>query len=209
MMDAYGPLAHREIVPAGMPWSGRINKGQILRLIDIEGKQAIDFLCYNADDQAERYHAPNTIKIPGNIFLSKGSVLRSSAARPMMTIVEDTCGGHDTIFGCCSFPLDRVRYGEVNERACQTNFEEELARYGMGQRDVVPNVNFFMSVPVGTNGNAQITEGQSQAGDFVDLRADMDVLAVLSNCPERLNDATGGKPTPIEVCIYNPAGNPS
>ena len=111
---------------------------------DLEGQQAIDFLCFNAHDPRERYHAPNTIKIPGNIYLGRGSVLRSVLARKMMTIVEDTCGGHDTIFGCCSFELDDVRYGARNPRACQQNFESELARLGLDTTLVAPNVNFFM-----------------------------------------------------------------
>jgi urea carboxylase-associated protein 1 len=191
------------IVPASMPWSGVIRQGQFLRLVDIEGQQAIDFLCYNLEDPSERYHAPNTIKIPGQIYLGEGSVLWSVRARKMMTIVEDTCGGHDTIFGCCSFALDEVRYGATNPRCCQQNFEQELATHGLGPRDVVPNVNFFMRVPVGPDGEAMIVDGISRPGDYVDLRAEMDILAVLSNCPEALNPATGSGPTPIRAIIYS------
>ena len=136
------------IVGAGLPWSGRVAQGEHLVLVDLEGQQAIDFLCFNADDPEERYHAPNTIKLQGNIYLGEGSVLWSVRARKMMTVVEDTCGGHDTIFGCCSFELDDVRYGARNPRACQQNFESELARHGLGPAAVVPNINFFMRVPV-------------------------------------------------------------
>ena len=200
-----GEVLHDTIVPACQPWSGKIVKGDVLRLIDLEGQQAIDFLCYNADDFEERYHAPNTIKIPGQIYLTTGSSLWSVRANRLMTITEDTCGGHDTIFGCCSFALDEVRYGATNPRCCQQNFEEELARHGMGARDVVPNVNFFMRVPVAEDGKAMIVDGLSRPGDYVDLRADMDVLAVLSNCPEALNPATGSGPTPIRTIIYRPA----
>lgn len=203
-MTPAGEIIEDTVVAAGHPWSGRIAKGEYLRLIDLEGQQAIDFLCYNADDPSERYHAPNSIKIPGQIYLSKGSILRSVLARPMMTIVEDTCGGHDTIFGCCSFALDEVRYGQTNARCCQQNFEEELSRHGLGPRDVVPNVNFFMRVPVAPDGSASIVDGISKAGDYVDLRANMDILAVLSNCPEALNPATGSGPTPIRAIIYRP-----
>jgi len=191
-------------VPAGQPFSALVAAGQVLRLVDLEGQQAIDFLCYNAHDHTERYHAANTIKVAGNVYLGKGTVLRSVKARPMMTIVEDTCGGHDTIFGCCSFELDEVRYGATNPRCCQRNFEEELARHGMDARDVVSNMNFFMRVPVGADGAAAIVDGISKPGDFVDLRAEMDVLAVLSNCPEALNPATGERPTPIRAVIYEP-----
>ena len=204
-MNPEAEILEDTVVPAGQPWSRRIAEGEVLRLIDLEGQQAIDFLCYNADDPEERYHAPNTIKIPGQIYLSKGSSLLSVRARKMMTIIDDTCGGHDTIFGCCSFALDEVRYGQTNSRCCQQNFEEELARHGMGPCDVVPNVNFFMRVPVAEDGHVAIVDGISKPGDYVDLRADMDVLAVLSNCPEALNPATGGKPTPIQAIVHRPA----
>ncbi|MEL6283117.1 MAG: DUF1989 domain-containing protein [Pseudomonadota bacterium] len=194
------------IVPARAPWSARVAKGEYLRLIDLEGGQAIDFLCFNADDPAERYHAANTIKIPGNIFIGEGSVLRSSRARPMMTVVADTCGGHDTIFGCCGFELDDVRYGKRNPASCQTNFETELAKHGIGPEHIVANVNWFMNVPVEPDGRTQITEPRSKPGDYVDLRADMDVLAVLSNCPEELNQATGANgPTPIRAIVFRPS----
>ncbi len=198
-----GVIRIDDTVPPRAPWSARLEPGEVLRLIDLEGSQAIDFLCYNADDPAERYHASNTIKVPRNIFIGLGSVLRSNLARPMMTVITDTCGGHDTIFGCCSFEIDRVRYGRTNGESCQRNFERELARHGIGPEHVVPNVNFFMHVPVGPGGAAQITAIQSKPGDYVDLRAEMPILAVLSNCPEELNPATGANgPTPVRVIVW-------
>ncbi len=203
-MMADATLLEDTTVPAGHPWSRRLEEGDRLRLVDLEGQQAIDFLCYNADDPEERYHAPNTMKLQRQIYLGKGSSLWSVRARRMMTIIDDTCGGHDTIFGCCSFALDEVRYGQTNPRCCQQNFEEELARHGLGPRDVVPNVNFFMRVPVAEDGQVAIVDGLSKPGDHVDLRADMDVLVVLSNCPEALNPATGLRPTPIQVTVYRP-----
>ena len=120
----------------------------------------------------------------------------------MMTIVEDTCGGHDTLFGCCSFELDDVRYGQRNPRACQQNFESELARHGLDAAAVVPNVDFFMRVPVKADGSAVIDDGWSKPGDHLTLRAEMDVLVVISNCPEALNPATGAGPTPIRAIRY-------
>ena len=150
------------VVEARMPWSGRIDRGEHLVLVDLDGQQAINVLCFNADDPEERYHAPNTIKLQGNIYLGRGSVLWSVRARKMMTVVEDTCGGHDTIFGCCSFELDDVRYGARNPRTCRQNFESELARHGLRPAAVVPNFNFFMRVPVGTDGSAAIDDGWSR-----------------------------------------------
>ncbi|MEM1198092.1 MAG: DUF1989 domain-containing protein [Pseudomonadota bacterium] len=206
LLPAGAEIIKDTVVPACAPWSARVGKGEHLRLIDLEGQQAIDFLCFNADNPAERYHAANTIKIPCQLYLNTGSVLRSSLARSMMTIMEDSCGGHDTIFGCCSFEVDKVRYGATNAESCQRNFERELAKHGIGPEHIVSNVNFFMNVPVKPDGHTAITESQSKAGDFVDLRADMDVLAVLSNCPEALNDATGEGPTPVRAIVYRPGG---
>lgn len=200
----HGRVIEDTVVPARASWSARIARGNILRLIDLEGQQAVDFLCFNAYDPSERYHAANTIKVPCNIYVGEGTVLRSSLARPMMTVVADTCGRHDTIFGCCSFEIDEVRYGKSNPECCQRNFERELAKHGVGPEHIVPNVNFFMYVPIGPDGKARIVDALSKPGDYVDLRAEMDVLAVLSNCPEALNPATGDRgPTPIRAIVWS------
>jgi urea carboxylase-associated protein 1 len=193
------------IVPAGEPWSARIKQGNVLRLVDLEGQQAIDFLCYNANDPAERYNAANTVKLNQNIYLGKGCVLWSVRARKMVTIIEDTCGAHDTLYGCCSIEIDEVRFGKTNTRSCQSNFEAELAKHGLGEKDIVANVNFFMNVPVRADGAVAIAEGRSRPGDYVDLRAEMDLLVVISNCPERDNAAAGFQPTPIRAIVYSPA----
>ena len=207
-MNAYPPpgqIRIDDIVPARAPWSARLEPGEVLRLIDLEGAQAIDFLCFNAENPAERYHAANTIKVAHNIFIGLGSVLRSTLARPMMTVVADSCGGHDTLFGCCSFEIDQVRYGRTNAESCQRNFERELARHGIGPEHIVANINFFMNVPVAADGAAAITDSQSRPGDYVDLRAEMPVLAVLSNCPQELNPATGANgPTPVRAVVWRP-----
>ncbi len=190
------------IVPAREPWSIKMRNGEILRIIDLEGQQAVDFLCYNADDPTDRYNAANTIKLNGNIYLGKDAGLWSVRARKLMTFVEDTCGRHDTLYGCCSVEIDDGRFGKNNGRGCQGYFEAELAKHGLGAKDVVANINLFMYVPVATNGDVAIAPGVSKAGDYVDLRAEIDVLAVLSNCPEALNNAAGFEPTPIRVIVY-------
>ena len=190
------------IVPAREPWSVKMRKGEILRIVDLEGQQAVDFLCYNADDSTDRYNAANTIKLNGNIYLGKDAGIWSVRARKLMTFVEDTCGSHDTLYGCCSVEIDDVRFGKNNGRGCQDNFETELAKHGLDSKDVVANINLFMYVPVENNGDIAIAPGVSKAGDYVDLRAEIDVLAVLSNCPEALNNAAGGAPTPIRVIVY-------
>ncbi len=192
------------VVPAGAPWSARIAKGDCLRLIDLEGQQAIDFLCYDADDPTDRYNAANTLKLNNNIYLGEGCVLQSVRARAMMTIVADTCGRHDTIYGCCSIEVDEVRFGKTKTQGCQSNFEAELAKHGMGAKDMAANINFFMYVPVAADGAVAIAEGRSKPGDYVELRAEMDLLVVISNCPETDNLAAGGAPTPVRAIVFTP-----
>jgi urea carboxylase-associated protein 1 len=189
------------IVPAGAPWSAIVSRGEVLRITDLEGQQAVDFLCYNAADPRERYHAPNTIKAAGSIFLTAGHRLYSDVARPIFTIVEDRFGGHDTIGGCCSAPSNELLYGVKNCPGCRENFLTALAQHGLGRSDIVPNVNWFMRVPVTLEGAAAIASGVSPPGCQVALRADMDALAVISNCPQINNPCNGFKPTPVRVEI--------
>ena len=193
------------IVPACEPWSAHVKKGDILRLVDLEGQQAVDFLCYSAADPVDRYSAANTMKLNKNIYLGQGTVLWSMRAHQMMTIVEDTCGSaHDTLYGCCSIEIDEIRFGKTKTQSCQSNFESELAKHGMGAKDMAANINFFMSAPVAPDGAVAIADSLSKPGDHVDLRAEMDVLVVLSNCPERDNAACGDEPTPIRAMVYTP-----
>ena len=200
-----GATIHQDtVVPACTPWSTHISAGDRLRLIDLEGQQAVDFLCYSAANPADRYNAANTIKLNKSIYLGTGCVLWSVRARKMMTIVEDTCGSHDTLAGCCSIEIDQVRYGVTNTQGCQSNFEAELAKHGMGETDIVANVNFFMYVPVQADGAIAIADGLSKPGDHVDLHAEMDLLVVISNCPERGNPAAGYQPTPVRAIVYTP-----
>ncbi len=193
------------VVPPGAPWSGTVKQGQILRIVDLEGLQAVDFLCYNAHDPAERYCAADTMKISGSIFLEKNTILYSNLANSLFTIAEDSCGYHDTIGGCCSLESNRVRYGADATPNCRDNFLRGLEPHGLSRKDVVANINFFMYVPVEADGTMGIVDGRSKPGDFVDLRAEMDVLAVLSNCPQMNNPANGYNPTPIRVIISEPA----
>lgn len=189
-----------EIVPARRPWSGVLKQGQRLRIVDCEGRQAVDFLCYNLHDAAERYSAPNTIKAAGAISLTKGHTLYSDLARPMFRIVEDTYGSHDTIGGC-SAPSNHMLYGVADCPGCRENFLTALAKFGMGRRDIVPNVNFFMRVPVERGGGAAIARGDSQPGSYVELEAAMDAIAAISNCPQVNNPANDYNPTSIRLVI--------
>jgi uncharacterized protein len=193
--------SRREIVPAEGRWSARLDKGERLRIVDLHGQQAVDFLCFAADMPLDRYNAPNTLKLAKTIYIGKGVTLYSELARPLMTVVEDTCGRHDTLAGCCSAEINEVRYGVKNTRSCRANFIAELARWGLGPEDIVPNVNFFMNVPVEADGAVAIAPCISKAGDYVELVAETAVIVVISNCPQRHNPCSGFNPTPIEVIV--------
>lgn len=194
-----------EIVPAGRPWGHVVRRGEILRLVDLEGQQAVDFLCFDAADSSDRYCATNTIKVQGNIYVEKGTVLYSDRGAALLTVAADTCGRHDTIYGCCSEVNNFLRYGVRGTPNCYANFREILARFGLNERSIVCNVNFFMSVPILHDGSAGIADGVSQPGSYVDLRAERDVIAVLSNCPQMHNPCNGYNPTPIRAMIYQPS----
>lgn len=198
-----GIVLENTVVPAGGSWSRRIGKGELLRIIDLKGKQAVDFLCYNADDQQDRYAAADTMKINrSGIFVTTGTVLYSVNLTPLFTIVHDTCGKHDTIGGCCSARLNSFRYGVGYQPNCRDNFLTELKKYGMGPRDLVANINFFMYVPVGADGDMDMGPSISKAGDYVDLRAETDVLAVISNCPQINNPVNDFNPTEIRTIVW-------
>jgi len=200
-------ILEESVVPARGSWSRRIDKGQLLRIVDLEGKQAVDFLCYNAHDPSDRYAAADTIKInPGGIFLTTGTVLYSVGLTPLFTIVADTCGKHDTIGGCCSAASNLYRYGVPDTPSCHANFLRALSRHGLGEKDVVANINFFMNVPVLPDGTMGIVDGRSKPGDYVELRAESRVLAVVSNCPQTRNPCNGFNPTPVRVVVSGGGG---
>jgi len=192
------------IVAAGAPWSGIVPSGHYLTIVDLEGQQGVDFLCYNADNTQERYHAPNTLKASGELKLTRGHTLYSDEARPLFTLVADTCDGHDTIAGCCSAPSNEMLYGVADCPGCRENFLTALGEHGLDRRDIVPNINFFCNVPV--DNNRQLVPGvfvanHSKAGDYVSLRAEMDALAVVSNCPQMNNPCNNGAPTAVQIII--------
>ncbi|GIF22922.1 urea carboxylase-associated protein 1 [Actinoplanes tereljensis] len=191
------------IVEARAPWSAVIRRGQVLTIEDLKGNQAVDCLLYNADDTSERYSAPDTIAAQGNIFLTTGSVLRSSEGRPLMTVIADEVGRHDTVGGACSRESNTLRYGHhtKHQHACVENFLIEGSRWGLGKRDLVSNINWYMNVPVDPDGSLGIVDGISAPGLTVSLRAEMDVLVLVSNCPQINNPCNGFDPTPVRMVV--------
>jgi urea carboxylase-associated protein 1 len=198
-----GAIVHDVIVPALAPWLHHIAAGQTLRIVDLEGNQAVDFLLYAAADDAERYSAQDTVAAQGNLFLREGTVLRSNEGRPMMTIAASSVDYHDTIGGACSCESNTLRYGHhtKSQHACVENFLEANLTEGRGKRDIVSNINFFMNVPVEQDGSLGIVDGISAPGLSVDLYAEMDVIVVVSNCPQINNPCNGFNPTPVRMIV--------
>ncbi|WP_448585109.1 urea amidolyase associated protein UAAP2 [Thermaurantiacus sp.] len=198
-----GRIVHDEVVPARAPWIRRVSRNATLRVVDLEGNQAVDMLIYAADDPAERYSAQDTMAAQRNIFLKVGSVLRSNTGRPMMTITGSTVARHDTIGGACSVESNTLRYGFHTKalHACVENFLLAVMPLGWGKRDLVPNINLFMNVPVEADGTLGIVDGISAPGLSVDLRAEMDVIVLVSNCPQVNNPCNGFNPTPVRMIV--------
>lgn len=196
---------------AGDPWMGVVKKGQIFRILDLEGNQAVDTLFYSAVDVEERYSAVDTIQRQGRLYLTAGSVLYSSEGRPMLTIVADTCGRHDTLGGACAAESNTVRYAleKRSMHSCRDSFMHALAHCDcathrhMNKRDITANVNFFMNVPVTQQGGLTFADGISGAGKYVEMRAEMDVVVLISNCPQLNNPCNAYNPTPVRLLVWD------
>jgi uncharacterized protein len=202
-----------EVVPAGDPWMGVVHRGQSMRIVDLEGNQAVDTLFYNADDTAEHYSAQNTMQAQQRIYLTTGTVLLSNRGNPMLRIEEDTCGRHDTLGGACSAESNTVRYAleKRHMHSCRDSFLLALARHpagnngGLTKRDLPSNINFFMNVPVTPAGELRFADGISAAGRHVQLLALIDTLVLISNCPQLNNPCNAYNPTPIRVMTWDNA----
>ena len=198
----------RQVVGAGDYFIQVIENGQTFRILDLEGNQAADTLFYNANDVSERYSAMDTIREQGNVYLSAGSNLVSNLGNTMLSIVADTCGRHDTLGGACATESNSVRYALEKRcmHACRDSWMLAIAEHeelGMSKRDITHNINFFMNVPVTAAGGLSFEDGISAAGKYVEMKAHMDIIALISNCPQLNNPCNGYNPTPIEVLIWN------
>ncbi|MDR2281380.1 MAG: DUF1989 domain-containing protein [Gordonia sp. (in: high G+C Gram-positive bacteria)] len=189
------------------PWSGVVPAGHTVTITDLDGNQAVDTLFYGADDHTIRYSAQTTIAAQGSIFLGTGSVIRDQESRPMMTIVSDEVGRHDTIGGACSQESNTLRYGHhtKHQHACVENFLIEGSRHGLGKRDLVGNVNFYMYVPVDADGTLGIVDGLSAPGRTIVLRAEIDTLVLISNCPQINNPCNGFDPSAVSLAVAETA----
>ena len=197
-----------EICAAGEPWMKQIRRGQVLRILDLEGNQAVDTLFYNAHALHERYSAVDTIQRQRNLYLGVGTTLVSTEGNAMLTIVADTCGRHDTLGGACAQESNTVRYAHDKRfmHACRDNFLSALGHdcsHDLGKRDITHNINFFMNVPVTPQGGLTFEDGLSAPGKYVELRAHMDVICLISNCPQLNNPCNAYNPTPVRLLIWD------
>ena len=198
----------REVIRAGDYWLKELKFGQTLRILDLEGNQAADTLFYSAANPSERYSAMDTLREQGGIYLTAGSQLRSNLNNVMLEITADTCGRHDTLGGACATESNTVRYA-LDKRcmhACRDSWMLALAEHehlGISKRDITHNINFFMNVPVTENGDLTFADGISAPGKYVEMRAEMDVIVLISNCPQLNNPCNAYNPTPIELLIWN------
>jgi urea carboxylase-associated protein 1 len=198
----------RETVAAGDYFMKVVKNGQTFRILDLKGNQAADTLFYNADDPSERYSAVDTIREQGNVYLSAGTKLLSNEGNIMLEIVADTCGRHDTLGGACATESNTVRYALEKKcmHACRDSWMLAVAeneQFGMSKRDITHNINFFMNVPVTREGGLTFEDGISAPGKYVEMKAYMDTIVLISNCPQLNNPCNGYDPTPVEVLIWD------
>lgn len=200
-------VRYRKVIPAGDWWMQEIRCGERLRIIDTEGNQAADTLFYAAADPHERYSADLTIQTQQSLYLTTGTALMSNAERVLAVITADTCGRHDTLGGACSRESNTMRYAHDKEcmHACRDSFIRGAQewRVELDKRDIACNINFFMNVPVTPAGGLSFADGISAPGRYVELRAEMDIVCLISNCPQLNNPCNGWNPTPIEVLIFS------
>jgi uncharacterized protein len=199
-------VTYKETVLAGEGWTYVLEPGQVLRIVDLEGNQAIDTLFYAADDVTDHYSAINTIQRQGNLYLTTGSVLVTESGLELVEIIADSVGRHDTIGGACSAQSNTVRYAHetLPMHNCRDTFMLQLEKYGslFSKRDLAPNVNFFMNVPVSSDGSLTFADGISQPGYYLDLRAISRTIVVISNCPQLNNPCNAYNPTSMEAIVY-------
>jgi hypothetical protein len=195
------------VVEAGDSFVYEIRRGQVVRIVDLEGNQAVDTLFYNAHDYADRYSAQDTIREQGNLYLTTGTRLISTEGHVLMTITADTCGRHDTLGGACAQESNMVRYAIETRpmHACRQSFMKAIQhwKHGLEKRDITSNINFFMNVPVTPEGVLTFEDGVSEAGKYVELSAEMDVLMLVSNCPQLNNPCNAYNPTPVQILIWD------
>jgi urea carboxylase-associated protein 1 len=203
-----GEALRRQVIPAGDYWIDTLESGQYLRIVDVEGNQAADTLFFNAADVSDRYSAVDTVRHQGNVYVSAGTRLLSTTGNLLAEVVADTVGRHDTLGGACAAESNTVRYAleKRTMHSCRDSFLLAVAHHdhlGLGKRDLTHNINFFMNVPVTADGGLTFADGMSGPGKYVELRAAMDIIVLISNCPQLNNPCNAYNPTPLEVLVWD------
>ncbi|WP_432564952.1 urea amidolyase associated protein UAAP2 [Kineococcus sp. SYSU DK003] len=216
VLDWSGPLVDGEVVlddriAARAPWSAVVRAGHVLTIVDVGGNQSADCLLFADADRSERYSVPDTLAWQGNAYVRTGTVLRSQYGTPLATVVANEVERQDTIGGACGKESNTLRYGHHTEHqhGCRENFLAEGARRGLSARDLVSNLNWFMNVPVEADGTLGIVDGISAPGKRVAFRAEVDLLVVISNCPQVNNPCNDFNPTPLRTIVTAPTGEPA
>ena len=200
----------RQVIEAGAYSMRTLDAGDLFRILDLEGNQAVDTLFYSAENPVERYSTVDTIREQGNVYLTAGTSLLSTEGNVMLEIIADTCGRHDTLGGACAAESNTVRYAldKKTMHSCRDSWLLALAedeRFDMSKRDLTHNINFFMNVPVTPAGGLTFEDGISDAGKYVELVARMKTIVLISNCPQLNNPCNAYNPTPIEVFVWKSA----
>jgi uncharacterized protein len=193
----------QEKLPGGAYWHGVIKRGKTLRIQDLAGSHGVSIVCYNADNPIERFNVADTAKIQFNAFLGKGKVLYSDMGRILCSITEDTSACHDLICGCSNAASNAKKYGSGNYNNSRNNFLKALGKRGLTRKDLMPNLNLFSRIMVSPDGDLSYDTASQKFGSFIDLRAEMNVLIVVSNCPHVLHPSTEYQPQPIQLTIWN------
>ncbi|GAC1607882.1 MAG: urea carboxylase-associated family protein [Mycobacteriales bacterium] len=197
-------LLFDDVVQPGDGFCREVPAGGRVRIVDLKGNQAVDTLLYDARDVVNRYSAVDTIREQRGVYLTTGSRLLTQRLDLLATVVEDTCGRHDTVGGACAQESNVVRYGPQvrHQHACRVSFVDTAVRHGLMVADLSHNINFFMNVPVGADGSLSFADGLSAPGRHVELRAERDLLVLVSNCPQLNNPCNGYDPTPVRILAW-------
>jgi uncharacterized protein len=201
-------VGHREIIPGGWYWTTRLNQGEALRLVNSIGTSCVSLQAWNRADTSERLNHADTIKVQWAASLRKGRVILSDMGRVLFSIVEDSSGAHDTLVAGSTAATNAAKYGAGAFRNTRDNFILAAGKFGLDSRDVHPCISFFAPVSVDAEGRFQWAADRRNANDFIDLRAEMDMLVALSNCPHPLDPSATYAPGQVEVIRFHP-GRPT
>lgn len=198
---------YNEMIPAGQGWMHPLLKGQVLRIVDLEGNQGLDFLCYDLHNPEDHYSSTQTVVRQKKLYINAGTVLVTESGKELLKMVADTCTCHDTMGGACATESNTVRYGHhtLHMRTCRDVFIEMIAEHAdqYSKVDLVPNVNLFAQILKLPDGRFEFLDGISKPGSYVEFEAMNDTMILISNCPQINNPCSGFAPTTNQLVIWD------